>query len=81
MMHNCWIVTYRDYHGGNSKYVFYKKEDVEKCIEEDFENILHDLKKKGWHNPHTIDGTYWRTIFIPNTDIDYEWNIELSTIR
>lgn len=60
---------------------FYKKEDAEKCIKEDFENALHDLKKDGWYDPYTVDGTYWKTIFIPNTDIDYEWNLKISTIR
>lgn len=47
MMRNCWIVTYKDYHGEYSQCVFYKKEDAEKCIKEDFENALHDLKKMG----------------------------------
>lgn len=80
MMCNCWIVTYEDYHGEGDKYVFYKKEDAEKCIKEDFENTLHDLKKDGY-DPYTIDGMYRQAIFVPNSNINYEWNLELSTIR
>lgn len=80
MMRNCWIVTYEDYHGEGDKYVFYKKESAVENIMEDFENTLHDLKKLG-HNPTTMDGTYRWAIFVPNTDINYEWNLEISTIR
>lgn len=80
-MDTCYIILHKNYEEGESAYAFYKRQDAERSVREDAKTVEADLKEQGY-SPMVLDGTYGNiTIFVPDTDIYYEWSIAESDIQ
>lgn len=81
MKQDCWIITYRNYMGDDGSWAFFNKEDAVKSVNEDYKDVFDALKKDG-HDPKRYrDDEFYKELYVPNTDIYYEWRIEHSTIE
>ena len=62
-------------------YSFWNKEDAERSVKDDVQTELANLREAGRERivvQETLDGA---TIYVPDTDIYYEWTIVETDIR
>lgn len=82
MKQTCYIVGYSDYEGMGEYYAFYKKEDAIKVMNTEFDNTIAELRSQGRPVETMVDDfMLHKEIYVPNTGIYYEWNVEESTIE
>lgn len=80
-MRECYIVVHCNYAEGTDAYAFYSKEDAKKSVKEDVETEVKSLEEEGYC-PKTLwgeDGS--AEVYVPDSDIFYEWSIIMSNIR
>lgn len=76
---DCYVLYTHDYSGETSCSVFLKEVDAQKEMENDVKNVLEILKEDGYEcNTSIRMGD--ASVYVPDTDIYYEWEIFESDI-
>lgn len=79
-MKECFVVVHRNYSEGTDAYAFFNEEDAKKCVHEDVNTEVISLKEEGYE-PVVLDRFGSKEIYVPDSDIYYEWEILNTTIR
>ena len=77
----CYTVIDTSYDVGVNIYSFWRREDAERSIKDDVQTELVNLREAGRERievQETLDGA---TIYVPDTDIYYEWAIVENNIQ
>lgn len=77
----CYTVIDTSYDVGINIYSFWRREDAERSIKDDVQTELVNLREAGRERievQETLDGA---TIYVPDTDIYYEWAIVENDIQ
>lgn len=77
----CYTVIDTSYDVGINIYSFWRREDAERSIKDDVQTELVNLREAGRERievQETLDGA---TIYVPDTDIYYEWAIVENNIQ
>ena len=77
----CYTVIDTSYDVGIDVYSFWNKEDAERSVKDDVQTELANLREACRERivvQETLDGA---TIYVPDTDIYYEWTIVETDIR
>lgn len=76
----CFIVVHSNYADGTDAYAFWNEEDARKSILEDVDATVESLKESGYEVRCLERLDEWE-VYVPDTDIYYEWSVEKSTIE
>lgn len=77
----CYVLLSRNYADGEDTEVFYNKDDAKRSARTEMLSVKEELKKQGY-SPVTMDkydGNY--ELYVPDTDIYYEWEIVPSEVH
>lgn len=78
----CFIVVHRNYAEGVDAYAFYDKTDAETAVSEEVATEVRSLKEQGYELiAMTKNATGGAEVYVPDTNIYYEWEIIVSGIR
>lgn len=80
MKETCFIVVHRNYADGADAYAFWNEEDARKSVSEDIDVTVKSLKESGYEVKLLERLDEWE-VYVPDTDIYYEWSIGQSTIE
>lgn len=76
----CFIVVHRNYADGADACAFWNEEDARKSISEDIDVTVKRLKESGYEVKLLERLDEWE-VYVPDTDIYYEWSVGQSTIE
>lgn len=77
----CFMVIDSSYDVGLNVYAFWSHEDAGKSVREDAQTVMTDLEEQGYERIEVLEEIDSTTIYVPDTDIYYEWEICESEIR
>lgn len=77
-MEGCCVVEYTSHEGGRELQFFQSKKDAEKSVLEEMDIVAHELANQGYAQIEIQKGSEKYEIYVPNTNIYYEWNIFCS---
>ena len=80
-MKPCFIVLFSSNSEGIDAYAFYKENDAKKSILDDCEILENELRTRGYDPVVLCKRTGDREIYVPDTDLYYEWTIHESSIN
>lgn len=80
-MRKCFVVVHRNYAEGADAYAFWDENDAKKSVEDDAETIVEDLTAQGYEPVIVKNGWDTAEVYVPDSDIYYEWSIIVSAIR
>lgn len=80
-MKDCYIVICTNFADGKDAYAFMDETDARKSVDEDVETVLHDLTEYGYEPTVICHNSDHAEVYVADSDIYYEWQIVLSTIR
>lgn len=81
MSKGCYIVLHQNYAEGGDAYAFYSKEQAKKELEADVRLTVQNLEQDGYSPVWLTDACDGHEVYVPDTDIYYEWSIIPSTIE
>jgi len=77
----CYVVADSSYDIGLSTYAFWCEEHAKKSVQEDVETVKADLASQGYERVEVLEKIDGTTVYVPDTDIYYEWTICETDIR
>ena len=77
----CYTVIDTSYDVGINIYSFWRRENAERSIKDDVQTELTNLRKAGRERIEVQDTLDGATVYVPDTDIYYEWAIVENDIR
>lgn len=80
MKEDCYIVEHRNYADAASVCAFRRAEDAKKEIEEDVSETVKSLSEQG-HEVEILKSFDRIEVYVPDSDIYYEWELFESSIR
>lgn len=81
-MRECSIVVHSNYSEGTDAYAFYAEADARRSVDEDVGTVVKDLIEQRYEPKTLRNGCGDNvTIYVPDSDIYYEWCIITSDIR
>lgn len=80
MKEECYIVVHRNYADGTMAYAFRNEEEARKDIDDDVSETVQSLSEQGY-KAVALKGLEGSEVFVPDSDIYYEWELVSSTIR
>ena len=80
MNDNCYVLICNCYSGDNSVSVFWNEKDAYKAMMEELKIETTNLQNSGYSLVSGINDIN-AELYVPNTDIYFDWYIEESTIR
>ena len=77
----CYTVVDSSYDVGLSTYAFWDEEHAKKSIQDDVQTVKADLAMQGYERIEVLEKTDSTVVYVPDTDIYYEWTICETEIR
>lgn len=77
----CYTVVDSSYDVGLSTYAFWYEEHAKKSIQDDVQTVKADLATQGYERIEVLEKTDSTVVYVPDTDIYYEWTICETEIR
>lgn len=77
----CYTVVDSSYDAGQDTYAFWSHEDAEKSVETDVQAVTADLKAQGYESIRVLRHPDSAEMYVPDTDIYYEWAIHETEIQ
>lgn len=74
----CYFVFFSSSHEASDAYVFQSEAQAKQDIREDAETEFAELKKEGWNPVFLEYSDTHLEVYIPDTNIYFEWTIEQS---
>lgn len=81
MVKECYIVICTNYSDGKDAFAFMYETDARKSVDENIETVLDKLTEQGYEPVIIQPNSDSAEIYVADSDIYYEWQIVLSTIR
>ena len=76
----CYVLTCSCYSGDNSVFVYWDENDAYKAMIEELEVEIANLQISGY-NFVSAENDINAELYVPNSDIYFDWNIAETTIR
>ena len=80
MENKCYVLTCTCYSGDNSTSVYWDEQDAYKAMIEELEVEITNLQNSGYKFT-SAENDISAELYVPDSDIYYEWNIEETIIR
>lgn len=77
----CYAVIDSSYDVGMNTYAFWSREDAEKSVRDDVQTVVASLKEEGYEHIEVLEQPDRTDVYIPDTDIYYEWSINEMEIE
>lgn len=77
----CYTVVDSSYDVGRDTYAFWSHEDADKSIEADVRTVVADLKAQGYERVEVLRHPDSASVYVPDSDIYYEWEIHETDIQ
>lgn len=77
----CFIVIHRNYADGTDAYAFWNEASARKSILDDVNITVRSLKDSGYKDVEVLERTDECEVYVPDTDIYYEWSVSTSSIE
>ena len=77
----CYTVVDTSYDVGINVYSFWRRQDAEQSVKDDVQTELTNLREAGREQIEVQETPNGATIYVPDTDIYYEWTIMETDIR
>lgn len=76
----CFVLICNCYSGDGSVSVFWNEADAYKCMIEELETEITNLQNSGYKF-ESAENDVSAELYVPDSDIYFDWNIEEGTIR
>ncbi len=76
----CFVVICNSYSGDDSVSVFWNEADAYKCMIEEMETEIANLQNSGYKFV-SAENDISAELYVPDSDIYFDWNIAETTIR
>lgn len=77
----CFIVIHRNYADGTDAYAFWNEANARKSVSDDINITVKSLKDGGYKDVKVLEWTDEWAVYVPDTDIYYEWSVGKSSIE
>lgn len=81
MIKDCYRVICTNYSDGKDAFAFMDETDARKSVDENVETVLNELTEQGYEPVILRPDSDSVEMYVADSDIYYEWQIVLSTIR
>ena len=80
MENKCYVLVCNCYSGDSSVSVYWNEYDAYKAMIKELETEITNLQNSGYEF-NSAENDVNAELYVPNSDIYYEWNIEEAVIR
>lgn len=77
----CYIIRCDNYADGKDAVVYRTEPAARTAMNADIEATIHELEEQGYKPVKAIHSEYAVDVYVPDSDIYYEWELISSTIK